>query len=59
MLNVLGLLVDLEPAQADLLQRICAGPLLDAAALGLRGLPVADPLAGTRSRQDGDQHELF
>ena len=27
-LNVLALLVQLEPAQADLLERICAGPLL-------------------------------
>ena len=28
LLNVLGLLVELEPPQADLLQRVCAGPLL-------------------------------
>jgi hypothetical protein len=27
-LNVLGLLVELEPKQADLLERICAGPLI-------------------------------
>jgi hypothetical protein len=27
-LNVLGLLIDLEPVQADLLERICAGPLI-------------------------------
>lgn len=33
MLNVLTLLVDLEPAQADLLNRICAGPLLSHEAL--------------------------
>ncbi len=31
LLNVLGRLVALEPAQADLLGRICAGPLIDAA----------------------------
>ena len=30
---VLGLLVDLEPAQAVILQRICTGPLIDDAAL--------------------------
>jgi hypothetical protein len=30
LLNVLGRLVALEPAQADLLGRICAGPLIDA-----------------------------
>jgi Type ISP C-terminal specificity domain/N-6 DNA Methylase len=28
LLHVLGLLVDLEPIQRDLLQRVCAGPLL-------------------------------
>jgi hypothetical protein len=27
-LNVLTLLVELEPAQAELLERVCAGPLL-------------------------------
>lgn len=32
-LNVLALLVELEPAQADLLDRICAGPLLSHEAL--------------------------
>jgi hypothetical protein len=32
-LNVLGLLVDMEPVQAELLQRICAGPLIDDIAL--------------------------
>ncbi|OZA65710.1 MAG: hypothetical protein B7X78_04820, partial [Sphingomonadales bacterium 39-62-4] len=29
-LNVLGMLVDLEPKQADLLNRICDGPLIPA-----------------------------
>jgi len=28
LLNVLGRLVALQPAQADLLDRICAGPIL-------------------------------
>jgi hypothetical protein len=32
-LNVLGGLVALEPAQADLLERICSGPTLPASAL--------------------------
>ena len=32
-LHVLGRLVLLEPCQADLLERICAGPTIDAAAL--------------------------
>lgn len=31
LLNVLGRLIALEPAQAGLLERICAGPLIDAA----------------------------
>lgn len=38
-LNVLGWLVELEPAQDDLLTRICAGPLIaadDLAAAGTR-----------------------
>jgi hypothetical protein len=30
LLHVLGRLVKLEPAQADLLERICAAPLLPA-----------------------------
>jgi hypothetical protein len=30
LLNVLGLLIELEPRQADLLSRVLAGPLLDA-----------------------------
>jgi hypothetical protein len=32
-LHVLGRIVLLEPAQADLLDRICAGPTIDAPAL--------------------------
>ena len=27
-INVLGMLVDLEPRQADLLERVCQGPLI-------------------------------
>ncbi|MGD0520844.1 MAG: type ISP restriction/modification enzyme [Terracidiphilus sp.] len=36
-LNVLGLLVELEPKQADLLERICAGPLISEAELKAGG----------------------
>jgi hypothetical protein len=36
-LNVLGLLVELEPMQADLLERICAGPLISGEALKAAG----------------------
>lgn len=32
-LNVLGLLIELEPAQADLLKRVCDGPLIPASRL--------------------------
>lgn len=34
LLNVLTLLVELEPAQADLLQRVCDGTLVSAVELG-------------------------
>jgi Type ISP C-terminal specificity domain/N-6 DNA Methylase len=37
LLNVLGRLIALEPAQADLLNRICAGPLRSAEELGAAG----------------------
>jgi hypothetical protein len=36
-LNVVGLLVELEPMQADLLERICAGPLISGAELKAAG----------------------
>lgn len=34
MLNVLGLAVDLEPKQADLLKRVVDGPLIPAGKVG-------------------------
>ena len=40
-LNVLGGLVDLEPAQAALLERICTGPLIDDAVLRQAGVFAA------------------
>ena len=40
-LNVLGGLIDLEPAQAALLDRICAAPLIDDAALRQAGVFAA------------------
>jgi hypothetical protein len=36
-LNVLGSLVDLEPAQAELLEKVCSGPLISAEELRLSG----------------------
>jgi hypothetical protein len=41
LLNVLGLLVALEPKQKDLFDRICAGPLLTLDELAETGLPHA------------------
>lgn len=38
-LNVLALLVELEPKQADLLKRICVGPLIPASKLTARVQP--------------------
>ncbi len=48
-LNMLGGLVDLEPAQAALLDRICAGALLPESALRARAAPVRQhgPRPGT------------
>jgi hypothetical protein len=36
-LNVLGLLVELEPLQADLLERVCDGPLISGEQLKVAG----------------------
>jgi len=43
LLNVLGRLIKLEPAQADLLRRVCAGPLLSSAALLKAGAIAPKP----------------
>ena len=37
LLNVLGLLVDLEPVQSTLLEKICAGPMISAEELSTTG----------------------
>jgi len=49
LLHVLGCVVMLEPKQADLLERICAGKMLDAGALRAGGA-FALPNGGGRSR---------
>ncbi len=41
LLHVLGRLIDLEPKQANLLERICNGQLLEAGDLNLSGEPAA------------------
>lgn len=59
-LNVLGLLVDLEPPAADLLDRICSGPLVSEAALHTAGVyfpaghvPAAGPMQPALDGFDG------
>lgn len=46
MLHVLGRLVELEPAQAELLERICAGPTLVVEALRAAGAVAAGKPSG-------------
>ena len=55
-LNILALLVDLEPAQAALLDEICAGPLISVEELKAAG--VIEPITPQRRRrsvQNGPQ----
>ncbi len=47
LLNVLGRLVALEPRQAELLGRVCAGPLLAVEALQQAGAIPSAPLVGS------------
>jgi hypothetical protein len=57
-LNVLSLLVELEPAQAALLEKICAGPTVTSEEL--RGAAVYERTAeGSRSSRVAEQPELF
>ena len=52
LLNVLGRLVLLEPAQADVLARICIGSLIDSAAVAA-SRPPPQPQQKTKSRRRG------
>jgi hypothetical protein len=59
-LNVLGWLVELEPQQADVLERICNGPLItleDLEAAGALEAP-APRKRTTRSKQGGSLFDL-
>lgn len=49
---VLRLLTELEPRQADLFERICTGPLIDAEMLRAQGVFDDDSAAITRSGDD-------
>jgi hypothetical protein len=59
-LNVLGLLIDLEAQQAELLERICAGPLISAddLAAAAEDSAIAKP-KGTKKRVDSQTAPLF
>jgi hypothetical protein len=62
LLNVLGLLVDLEAEQAELLDRICDGPLVTLAELqeeGALDLPVGYPTKPFRREAPSDAPPLF
>ncbi len=54
LLHVLARLVKLEPQQADLLDRICAGPQLNVDNLGARGASVA---TASRRPTQGDERQ--
>ncbi len=57
-LNVLGLLVEMEPGQAALLEKICSGPTLSED--DLRGAGAFDVLAeGKRRNSKSDEPDLF
>jgi hypothetical protein len=57
-LNVLGLLVKLEPQQTDLLERICAGPMI--AAYDLKeAAPAAPPKKKAPKKKSAKQGELL
>lgn len=51
LLHVLGRLIALEPEQADLLDRICAGPLRSAEELGAAGAFALPEVAGAPKRK--------
>ncbi|MEZ5831665.1 MAG: type ISP restriction/modification enzyme [Dongiaceae bacterium] len=58
LLNVLGLLVDLEPSQAELLEKICAGPLISAEEL-ISADALTIPTKGKAKMGPGDVPDLF
>ncbi len=57
-LNVLGLLVEIEPKQAVLLEKICSGPTLSAKMLDDAGA-FDIPVKTTSRRKKSDTHSLF
>ncbi|EYD76120.1 putative DNA methyltransferase [Rubellimicrobium mesophilum DSM 19309] len=59
LLHVLGRLVLLEPAQAALLEEVCKGPMLTAAALDGAGAFSAAPAGGKAMASDAAIGDLF
>jgi hypothetical protein len=58
LLNVLGRLVDLEPAQATLLKQICRGPQITAADLEHAGA-LPPPATARKSLKNDESSALF
>jgi hypothetical protein len=58
-LNVLTLLVQLEPAQADLVERICAGPLLSNEALAASNILASPPKPEKLKKAKSNEPQLF
>jgi hypothetical protein len=58
-INVLTLLVELEPAQADLLDRICAGPLISNDTLTTAGALMTPPKAEKLKKSKNKGPGLF
>ena len=58
-LNVLTLLVELEPAQASLLDRICAGPLLSHEALVAANALAIPPKPEKLKKAKNNEPQLF
>ena len=56
-LNVLGLLIDLEPRQAELLEQVCAGPLISAD--DLRGVSGDEPVAKAKTEKKAKDNETI
>lgn len=59
LLHVLGRLIKLEPAQAGILDRVCAGALLSGQALAEAGALTSPPTPRGRRRTQGPGADLF
>ena len=59
MLNVLGWLVELEPQQAALLEKICAGPLITVADLDTAGALEIPALPKRNATTPAQTPDLF